>query len=395
MEKRKLKRVVVKEELIAITGDYFAAVILNQFMFWAERRKDADKFIAEEKAIALKHGKEINMPLSHGWIYKKTEDMADETMIPLARQTIRRHIQTLVEKGFLDERQNPQYKWDKTIQYRVNLNTINTALNEKGYHLEGYSDDVSMRNYSVSKMDIRGEVLDIREHDFGRAIPKITSEITNIKEETESLSRIEKFENYPSQTQPQSQTPTSTKGICDEASVGVVVGKSKARKNPHGAGGVGSGSAVAVDKSSSVDVQVVQGLSSEEVAGVVTRITAALNVAIDSTFRETDCQKHIVKCLGTGMTEAELMAVVDHVSGWLGDDKQEEYLAPSFIFGSRAGEYARKSRKSGKGKPRVVGKKRQYYLDDPNGTLDAVLVDEDEIPVGTDAWDREGRRIIL
>ena len=388
MEKRKLKRVVVKEELIAITGDYFAAVILNQFMFWAERRKDADKFIAEEKAIALKHGEEINMPLSHGWIYKKTEDMAEETMIPLARQTIRRHIQALVANGFLDERQNPQYRWDKTLQYRVNLNTINAALNEKGYHLEGYGIDVSGRNCSVSKMDIRGEILDIREHDFGRAIPKITSKITNIEEETESLSRNENFENSPIQSQPQSQTTTSTKVICDEASVGVVVGKSKARKNPHG----GMGSAVVGNKNPSVDAPVVQ-VSADHVAGVAETVINYLNERTGANNKPADSVKLIAGCLRQGMTLADLKRIVDNVQHWKDSPKDRSFLQPSHIFGSQAPHLS--ALPPGINGSVLSGKKRQYYLVDPAENPTATLVDLDDIAVGTDAWDKDGRRIVL
>ena len=356
MEKRKLKRVVVKEELIAITGDYFASVILNQFMFWAERRKDADKFIAEEKAIALKHGEEINMPLSHGWIYKKTEEMADETMIPLSRQTIRRHIQTLIEMGFLDERQNPQYKWDKTIQYRVNLNTINTALNKKGYHLEGYGNDISARNCSVSKMDIRGEILDNREHDFGRAIPEITSKITNKEKREEAPPQKNIIGGEVSTHHSQSQTPASTKGYLDEASVGVVAGKSTAE--------------------------------AETVINYLNQQTGSSHVPADSV-------KLIAGCLRQGLTVADLKRIVDNVKHWTEDDKNRVFLRPSHLFGKNASELLALPPRKGASIKHSSTSKRQYYLTDPNGNPDAVLVDEASIPVGTDAWDKEGRRIIL
>jgi hypothetical protein len=49
---RKLKRVVIKEELVALTGDIIEAIILNQFLYWSERVEDFDKFIMEEKETA-------------------------------------------------------------------------------------------------------------------------------------------------------------------------------------------------------------------------------------------------------------------------------------------------------------------------------------------------------
>lgn len=47
-EPRKLKRAVVKEELVALTGKPNYAMVLNQFIYWSERVKDADTFLKEE-----------------------------------------------------------------------------------------------------------------------------------------------------------------------------------------------------------------------------------------------------------------------------------------------------------------------------------------------------------
>lgn len=47
--RNKLKRVVIKEELVALTGDAISALVLNQFIYWSERRHDFDKFIKEER----------------------------------------------------------------------------------------------------------------------------------------------------------------------------------------------------------------------------------------------------------------------------------------------------------------------------------------------------------
>lgn len=136
---RSLKRVVIKEELVDLTGDYMSALIINQFVYWTQRMFDTDKFLVEEKARAHKHDIEMNIDLQDGWIYKTTEDLIDELMLNLSPSTLRRNIKPLVEKGFLAERRNPKYKWDKTLQYRVNLVKIQTELAKLGYSLEGFS----------------------------------------------------------------------------------------------------------------------------------------------------------------------------------------------------------------------------------------------------------------
>lgn len=35
----KLKRVVIKQELVELTGDYRAALILNQFIYWTGKNE--------------------------------------------------------------------------------------------------------------------------------------------------------------------------------------------------------------------------------------------------------------------------------------------------------------------------------------------------------------------
>ena len=135
---KKLKRVVIKEELVELTGDYRPAIILNQMLYWTERMFDTDNYIREEKTRALNNDTEINIMESKGWIYKTAEDLNEELMIGMSTPTIRKYIKQLVEKGYLAQRKNPKYKWDKTIQYRVDLYKIQLDLGKLGYALEGY-----------------------------------------------------------------------------------------------------------------------------------------------------------------------------------------------------------------------------------------------------------------
>jgi len=134
----KLKRVVIKEELVALTGNFVKAILLNQFIYWSERVKDFDKFIEEEKKRAEKEGEEVNIEYSNGWIYKTSEELSEETMVDLSPQTIRRYLKELIDNEWIYERNNPQYKWDRTKQYRVNIVKIQKDLRQLGYSLEGY-----------------------------------------------------------------------------------------------------------------------------------------------------------------------------------------------------------------------------------------------------------------
>ena len=182
---QKLKRVVIKEELVVLTGDIFKAVILNQFLYWSERVKDFDKFISEEKVRAERHGENVVIDLQNGWIYKTAEELVEETMLGVSAVTMRSHIKKLVDMGYLLERTNPLYKWDKTKQYRVELNKIEAGLQEIGYFLQGYKTETKIISSEPKKIELRDkeslvqnkDILDCNINCLG-AIPEITTEIT-------------------------------------------------------------------------------------------------------------------------------------------------------------------------------------------------------------------------
>lgn len=145
---KKLKRVVIKEELVALTGDFRSAILLNQFIYWSERTADAAKFLKEERKRIEVYSPSLDkdfemevldsLDLHQGWIYKKAEELSEECMVGFSKATIRRYLKTLVENKWLFERNNPKYNWDKTKQFRVNFVKIQEDLLKLGYSLEGY-----------------------------------------------------------------------------------------------------------------------------------------------------------------------------------------------------------------------------------------------------------------
>ena len=134
---RRLKRAVIKEEFVALTGDVIEALILNQFLYWSDRINDIDQWIREENARRAAEDRD-EIELNHGWIYKSAAQLNEELMLGMSEVTIRRKIKHLVEKGFIQERKSPSRSWDRTLQYRVNLQRIRKALNEIGYELQGF-----------------------------------------------------------------------------------------------------------------------------------------------------------------------------------------------------------------------------------------------------------------
>lgn len=203
MNMEKLKRAVIKQELVALTGNANRAIVLNQMIYWSERTKDADKFLKDE--IARSHmamGKEemanaekleeLDL-FSYGWIYKSAVELSEETMIGVSKSTMGTYLKHLVDNGWLDKRKNPKWKGDNTFQYRVNLVKIQSDLEALGYALEGYpllsksENTTSMSNNRTSEFGNETDGSEIEQpvrksnsqFENRTTLPKTTSNITS------------------------------------------------------------------------------------------------------------------------------------------------------------------------------------------------------------------------
>jgi hypothetical protein len=108
---KKLKQSMIKEELIAITGNWILAIILNQFIQWT-------------------------YALTDNWIQKSAKQINDTIMFDFSDVTIRSYIKNLVNRGYLEERNNPECVNDRTKQYRVNMLKVIGDLSHLGYSLD-------------------------------------------------------------------------------------------------------------------------------------------------------------------------------------------------------------------------------------------------------------------
>ncbi len=191
----KIKKAVLREDLLAITGDFRKAIILKQFIYWSERVSDADKFIEKENEIAKNNGEE-ERELFYGWIYKTADELAEEIMLGLSASQVRRYVRDLVDMGFISKRNNPKYKWDRTLQYRVNLVNIAKALKEKGYPLSEYKIELPDDLSNVHGCAINEVHMENQSTPDAYAIPETTtreynSDITNTENKDFILSNKE------------------------------------------------------------------------------------------------------------------------------------------------------------------------------------------------------------
>lgn len=190
MTTRKLKRVVIKEELYSLTNDTICAIILGQLIYWQERVEDFDAFIKEEKVRAENNGIDLSIDMQNGWMYKKASDLVEECMLNVSDVTIRRYLQNLINKKYIECRNNPKYKWDKTLQYRVNLSFIISEIKKLGYDgLSGYV--LLNQKNEESKLQNEGS-----SEQNEAAIPKTTNRDYNINKEEidKSISKKEQID---------------------------------------------------------------------------------------------------------------------------------------------------------------------------------------------------------
>lgn len=175
MAEARIKKAVIREDLLSITNDYRKAIILNQFIYWSERVSDADKFIKKENEIAKSNGEE-ERELFYGWIYKTAEELADEVMLGLSASQIRRYISDLVDMGYISKRNNPKYKWDRTLQYRVNLVNIAKDLKKNGYPLSDYKIEIpENEKFNAHECAINNEPMENQTQVGDETIPKSTN----------------------------------------------------------------------------------------------------------------------------------------------------------------------------------------------------------------------------
>jgi len=210
VEPRKLKRATIKEELVALTNDAIDALLLNHFLRCQAMARHVERYIEEERARFNAHGERLNMPPTEGWFYKKSDEMSEETMLGLSRSNMRARIAKLVEPGWIEERDNPFQKWDKTKQYRVNIRKLDADLRELGYHLDGWLiEQIAPTKQRGSRSKSRSSEIESRDSD--------SESRDSVTESGDSDSEYGDSDLGPSEFQDRTAIPSSTTSINNKA----------------------------------------------------------------------------------------------------------------------------------------------------------------------------------
>jgi len=132
---------VVRKDFFKVTNHQLTAIILNQLIYWTERRKD---FLEFKEETLTKDTKEF------GWVYKTASDLKEEVLTEQSRMSVSRALIRLEALGILDVRNDPSNHFNRALQYRVNLEKLAALVKEKGFENSKYA--------SVKKFfNIKGE----------------------------------------------------------------------------------------------------------------------------------------------------------------------------------------------------------------------------------------------
>lgn len=184
MKAIKLKRIIISEEIFSITNDTIESIILGQLIYWQSRVSDIDNYINQEKARSNNSQIECQIEPTSGWIYKSSKELKSECMLDMSETTIGRMVSSLIEKGYISKRNNPLHKWDKILQYRVNMIKVINDIKKNGY--DGLGD------WTLQNDDSKSQNEGLKSQNEG-AIPEITTEITiDTKKEEEKYKREER-----------------------------------------------------------------------------------------------------------------------------------------------------------------------------------------------------------
>lgn len=100
-----------------------AAIILHQFIFWTDGKLSNQHQSRYHTAAAESEGVADQQDNSL-WIYKDYDELKLDLLDLFGRNKIIDNVQWLVMAGYLKRRTNPRYRWDKTLQYSVDIECV-------------------------------------------------------------------------------------------------------------------------------------------------------------------------------------------------------------------------------------------------------------------------------
>jgi len=133
----KMKKAVLREDMMALTQDVTQAMVLGQMLYWTKTLDEVNDWLFEEnKRLA-----ESELPqyeYNCGWIYKSAREMRGDLMNAFSEDAIQRAFSALVTKGVLMKRHNPLLRYDRKLHYRIDILLLRRLLKDRGYEMTDF-----------------------------------------------------------------------------------------------------------------------------------------------------------------------------------------------------------------------------------------------------------------
>jgi hypothetical protein len=132
-----MKKAVLREDMMELTQDVTQALVLGQMLYWTKTLDKVNDWLFEEnKRLA-----EVELPqheYNYGWIYKSAREMREDLMNAFSEDAIQRAFSALVTKGVLMKRNNPFVRYDRKLQYRIDIVFLRRLLKDRGYEMTDF-----------------------------------------------------------------------------------------------------------------------------------------------------------------------------------------------------------------------------------------------------------------
>lgn len=124
-----MKLVIIREHYLAIAdGDHCIAALLNWFEQWTNTKLDELSQDEIRRQSAKEAGELIDS--MHIWIYAGHEELSHELMGLFGERKIADALKWLCDIGFIEKRHNPNHAWDRKLQYLMDVEWVQLAIDE-------------------------------------------------------------------------------------------------------------------------------------------------------------------------------------------------------------------------------------------------------------------------
>lgn len=140
---RPLKRTILREEFLILTGSPLRALVLNQFLYWTGRFFEFDRIILEEKIAATQSGNQSPHDFlcfqNKAWFFKRMVDLKDEIMLDVSDDDLWSSVVYLIQNDWVESQKIDENDQKDTFRFCCHIQKIQQDLGQLGYVLPHFS----------------------------------------------------------------------------------------------------------------------------------------------------------------------------------------------------------------------------------------------------------------